>query len=90
MDLGATVCTSRNPSCEACPIRRDCATRGTLDGETRFRQAAYKGSFRERRGRVLAALRAGPMRTDQLDGEALASLLDDGLAEVTRGRAHLP
>ena len=90
MDLGATVCTARNPRCEMCPIARDCATRGPLDGETRFRQSAYRGSFRERRGRVLAVLRRGPMRTDRLDGEALASLLDDGLAEVTRGRAHLP
>jgi A/G-specific adenine glycosylase len=90
MDLGAVVCTARNPRCEACPIARDCATRGPLDNETRTRQPAYKGSFRERRGRVLAALRRGPMPTDQLDGEALASLLDDGLAEVTRGRAHLP
>jgi A/G-specific adenine glycosylase len=90
MDLGATVCTARNPRCDACPIARDCAARGPLENETRFRQPAYKGSFRERRGRVLAALRAGPTRTDELDGEALASLLDDGLAEVTRGRAHLP
>jgi A/G-specific adenine glycosylase len=90
MDLGATVCTARNPRCDECPIARDCATCGPLEGETRVRQAAYKGSFRERRGRVLAALRIGPTRTDELDGEALASLLDDGLAEVTRGRAHLP
>ena len=90
MDLGATVCTARNPRCDECPIARDCVTRGPLETETRFRQAAYKGSFRERRGRVLATLRAGPVRTAELDGEALASLLDDGLAEVTRGRAHLP
>src|SRR6185295_6152865 len=59
MDLGAMICTARNPRCDECPIARDCATRGPLDGETRFRQSAYKGSFRERRGRVLAALRAG-------------------------------
>ena len=39
---------------------------------------------------MLARLRAGPVRAVELDGEALASLLDDGLAEVTRGRAHLP
>jgi A/G-specific adenine glycosylase len=90
MDLGATVCTARNPRCDECPIARDCSTRGPLETETRFRQSAYKGSFRERRGQVLAALRAGPVRTEALDGEALASLLDDGLAEVTRGRAHLP
>ena len=38
----------------------------------------------------LSRLREGAVRTGELDGEALASLLDDGLAEVTRGRAHLP
>ena len=90
MDLGAMVCTARNPACDLCPIARDCATQGTLTGETRHRQAAYAGSFRERRGQVLAQLRTGAALTADLDGEALASLLTDGLAEVTRGRAHLP
>jgi A/G-specific adenine glycosylase len=90
MDLGATVCTARAPACDRCPIARGCATRGPLAHETRHRQAAYEGSFRQRRGVVLARLRAAPTRTSELDGEALASLLADGLAEVTRGRAHLP
>jgi A/G-specific adenine glycosylase len=33
MDLGATVCTRRNPNCEACPLRSDCAARaqGRID-----------------------------------------------------------
>jgi A/G-specific adenine glycosylase len=90
MDLGATVCVSRAPLCNACPIVRSCTTKGPLPTETRHRQAAYVGSFRQRRGEVLARLRTGPARAIELDGEALASLLDDGLAEVTRGRAHLP
>ena len=90
MDLGATVCTARAPACDRCPISRACAAHGPLADETRHRQATYEGSFRQRRGVVLARLRAGPARTAELDGEALASLLDDGLAEVTRGRAHLP
>jgi A/G-specific adenine glycosylase len=90
MDLGATVCTARAPACDRCPVTRSCAARGPLVDETRHRQAAYQGSFRQRRGVVLAQLRAGPARTVELDGEALASLLDDGLAEITRGRAHLP
>jgi hypothetical protein len=38
----------------------------------------------------MAAPARGPGWHCRLDGEALASLLDDGLAEVTRGRAHLP
>lgn len=90
MDLGALVCTARTPACDRCPISRDCATRGPLADERRHRQAAYAGSFRERRGGVLARLRVGPVRAIELDGEALASLLHDGLAQVTRGRAHLP
>ena len=63
MDLGATVCTARQPACERCPIARRCATRGELAGETRHRQARYEGSFRQRRGRVMAELRvARPSR----------------------------
>jgi A/G-specific adenine glycosylase len=90
MDLGATVCTARAPRCDACPLRPECATRGPLAGETKRRQGRYEGSFRQRRGTVLARLRDGAVAASVLDGEALASLLDDGLAEVTRGRAHLP
>jgi A/G-specific adenine glycosylase len=91
MDIGATVCTVRRPSCGGCPLHTHCSTRGTLPTETRYRQARYEGSFRQRRGAVLGRLRAdGTVRTVELDGEALASLLDDGLAEVTRGKAHLP
>lgn len=90
MDLGATVCTARTPACESCPIVAECATRGTHTEETKHRQARFEGSFRQRRGIVMAQLRVGPVRTAELDGEVLASLLDDRLAEVTRGRAHLP
>jgi A/G-specific adenine glycosylase len=28
MELGATVCTPRDPKCQACPVRKHCATRG--------------------------------------------------------------
>jgi A/G-specific adenine glycosylase len=90
MDLGALVCTPRDPGCEQCPLHDRCATRAPLDGERRARQAAYKGSFRQRRGIVLAALRLAPTPVAQLDGEALASLVTDGLAEVTGAVAALP
>ena len=90
MDLGATVCTARAPACAQCPLARRCSTRGVLDGETRFRQSAFAGSFRERRGRVLAVLREGPASARDLDADALGSLVRDGLAEVSRGRARLP
>ena len=90
MDLGATVCRSRTPECARCPLVTKCATRGTHERETKHRQGRYEGSFRQRRGDVMAQLRHGSVATVDLDGEALASLLYDGLAEVTRGRAHLP
>jgi len=90
MDLGAMVCRPRDPRCVICPLANRCATRGPLDGEVRRRAAPYAGSFRERRGAVLAALRDGPVPEREVDAEALASLVADGLARVTRGRARLP
>ncbi len=90
MDLGATVCTARTPACERCPIVGICATRGVHAEETKHRQGRFEGSFRQRRGIVMAQLRVGAVAASELDGEVLASLLDDGLAEVTRGQAHLP
>jgi A/G-specific adenine glycosylase len=90
MDVGATVCTARSPRCGVCPLFEQCETRGSFAEETKHRQSRYEGSFRQRRGMVMARLREGTVSTRELDGEALASLLDDGLAEVTRGRAHLP
>ncbi len=90
MDVGALLCRPRDPDCGACPLRRRCATRGPLPGETRHRQAPFAGSFRQRRGRVMARLREGGAPAGDLDAEALASLVADGLAVVVRGRARLP
>ncbi len=95
MDLGALVCTPRTPRCADCPLRRRCATRGVGDFEVRNRQPRYEGSFRQRRGMVLAALRdrdrhGAGVAVGELDGEALHSLVADALAEITLGYAHLP
>lgn len=90
MDVGATLCRPRDPRCTECPLEARCATRGPLPGEVRTRQAPFKGSFRERRGQVMAALRAGPVPVAALDADALASLVADGLARVSRGNARLP
>lgn len=90
MDVGASVCRPRSPRCGDCPLVARCATRGALEGETRSRQTPFEGSFRQRRGRVLAALRDGPHAVTGLDEEALGSLLRDGLAVVAKGRARLP
>ncbi len=90
MDLGALLCRPRAPRCGDCPLRRRCVTRGPLPDEGRTRQAPFEGSFRQRRGRVLAALRAGPTPVSELDADALGSLVTDGLAEVSGPRARLP
>jgi A/G-specific adenine glycosylase len=90
MDLGATICTARDPQCTRCPVRRTCATRGELEGETRHRQGKFAGSFRQRRGHVMARLREGSVAVTELDADALASLVADRLAVVSRGRARLP
>ena len=90
MDLGATVCRARDPRCDECPLRPRCVTRGVLAGETRVRQGSFEGSFRQRRGRVLAALRAGAAPIAALDRAALDSLVADGLAVVAGGVATLP
>lgn len=90
MDVGAQLCRPRSPACVECPLRRRCATRGPMPEETRARQAPYAGSFRQRRGAVLAQLRVRPVPVRQLDAAALASLVTDGLAQVRAGTARLP
>jgi A/G-specific adenine glycosylase len=90
MDLGAIVCRPRDPQCASCPLSSRCVARGPLDGEGARRASPYAGSFRERRGRAMAALRARTVAVSELDAEVLESLVTDGLAEVSRGRARLP
>lgn len=95
MELGAIVCTTRSPRCEACPLREVCAWRAAgypeYLGPTRTVQARYEGSDRQVRGLILARLRASevPVDREELDTlwpdaaqreRALAGLLDDGLA----------
>jgi A/G-specific adenine glycosylase len=91
MDVGATVCRPREPGCDRCPLHRRCASRGALAGERRSRQPAFAGSFRQRRGQVMARLRAEPsVPASELDAAALASLVADGLAVARGGHARLP
>ena len=95
MDIGAVLCRPRAPRCPDCPLEPGCATAaagGDADPALgrRPRQAAYEGSFRQRRGQVLAELRLGPRPSAGLDGFALASLVEDGLATLDGARARLP
>ncbi|HMD45404.1 MAG TPA: A/G-specific adenine glycosylase [Acidimicrobiales bacterium] len=69
MDLGALTCTARHPDCPSCPWRRRCAWRTGGAGADPARTSAgtsrpqppFAGSDREGRGRLVAALRSGPL-----------------------------
>jgi A/G-specific adenine glycosylase len=111
-DLGAMVCTKTSPRCGACPVVAQCAwamsewpAPDPIEGSAGVSrgQSSFAGSFRQGRGRIVAALRAGPISEDQIasaagwpDDEArasaaLLSLVADGLAVIdAAGRASLP
>ena len=57
MDLGATICTPKNPACALCPFMGACAARRRGDPET-FPRKAKKREGRLRRGAAFVALRA--------------------------------
>ncbi|KFF60931.1 adenine glycosylase [Cryobacterium sp. MLB-32] len=95
MELGATVCTSRRPRCEDCPIRAVCAWRAlgypAYDGPRKVVQKKFEGSDRQVRGLIMAELRSThrPVTNDEITGlwadtvqldRALAGLITDGLA----------
>lgn len=70
LDLGATVCRPRSPVCQACPVSRWCAWAvaghpapdpATGSAGVSTRQARFEGSDRQGRGRLLAAVAAGPV-----------------------------
>jgi A/G-specific adenine glycosylase len=112
LDLGATVCTPRAPRCDECPVARSCAwyragrpapdpavgSAGVSTGQSRF-----DGSDRQGRGRLVDALRVGPVAEADLaavmgwpgQGEraarVAATVVADGLAVVDgRGAFRLP
>ena len=49
MDLGATICTNRNPDCSACPLRQHCAAAG-MEEPGRFPVKPAKKAKPVRRG----------------------------------------
>jgi len=89
MDLGATICLARVPRCGACPLAAECPSRGS-GYEPLRRQGRFEGSFRQRRAGVLRAVAERPRRAAELDGDALGSLVRDGLVAVARGSVRLP
>ncbi|MFI6870596.1 A/G-specific adenine glycosylase [Nocardia sp. NPDC050406] len=96
MELGAVICTARNPDCARCPLP-SCAwvTAGRPASDVVRRVQKYEGTDRQARGRLMDVLRAahGPVERVRLDlawtrdpgqrDRALDSLLVDGLVEQT-------
>lgn len=104
MELGALVCTARQPTCAACPVAEVCVWRGAgfpaYDGPPR-RGQAWAGTDRQCRGRILALAReADSVSAEQVESawpdagqreRCLAGLVADGLlTQITPGRWALP
>lgn len=111
LDLGAGVCVKREPRCNDCPIREQCAwarsgfaSPDPADGSagTSGVQTPFNGSDRQGRGRIVQALRTGPIEIVRLpdvtgwddDPERARRVADglvvEGLAEYVDGQLALP
>ncbi|GAA5116062.1 A/G-specific adenine glycosylase [Alloalcanivorax gelatiniphagus] len=104
MELGALVCSARQPACDACPVAEACAWRRAgfpaYAGPPR-RGQAWAGTDRQCRGRIMALAReADSVSADQVAAawpateqreRCLAALVVDGLlTQITPGRWALP
>jgi A/G-specific adenine glycosylase len=89
MDLGATICIARIPRCAVCPLAFACPSRGTRYEPLR-KQSRFEGSFRQRRAAMLTLVAAAPRAFHELDAEAVAALVRDGLVQIEDGRVSLP
>jgi A/G-specific adenine glycosylase len=88
-DLGATVCVARVPRCLRCPLAGGCPSQGRRFEPAR-RQGRFEGSHRQARGRLLEAVRRGPVPVGDADVSALRGLERDGLVVVADGVVTLP
>jgi A/G-specific adenine glycosylase len=105
LDLGATICRARTPECTSCPVAPWCGWHdaGCPEPDPAIgsagvagRQSRFEGSDRQGRGRLVDALRRGPVEAIGLavamgwpdDGEraerVAAAMVSEGL--VVRGR----
>lgn len=71
MELGAIVCRAKSPTCEVCPVARDCSwlAAGQPAASERARPVQrFEGTDRQVRGKLMAILRAasGPVNADDL------------------------
>ncbi len=113
IDIGATVCGKSVTSCGGCPLDPICAWAGRGHASpdpavgsagAGTRQSAFAGSDRQGRGRLVDALRLGPVAPDEVAAAAgwpddvdraeriAAGLVTDGLAvrDDASGALRLP
>lgn len=111
LDVGAGFCTARSPGCAACPFRSVCAwnEHGRPDPDPAIgsagvsgKQSTFGGSDRQGRGKLVKALRNGPVAVcdiasvmgwpDDPDraGRVAETVVSDGLAVRTDGHFRLP
>ena len=103
MELGALICTAKNPMCGRCPVANECAWR-SLDypaSERVKRTQTWHGTDRQCRGTIVQALRENSnLNKKQIQllwdvpsqvEKAILTLLDDGLIEERgKGNYSLP
>ena len=102
MELGALICTARNPLCDKCPLTKECSwrERGYPESEIKKKSQGWAGTDRQCRGVIVQALRENQKQTkgalkkiwhDETQVElALKTLLADGLIEATGKSYQLP
>src|SRR5438270_2746743 len=99
MDIGATICLTRRPRCDVCPVRGVCEYDG-VDRSSRRKQSPFVTSDRRVRGAILRQLvgssRGVTMATlrrginDPRVARLVGVLAQEGLVEVSSGSVHLP
>lgn len=103
MEIGALICTAKNPKCGQCPLADQCIWR-SLDfplSDQPKRTQSWHGTDRQCRGVIVQALRENPVlkKTEIMQlwdvpsqvEKALLSLLEDGLVVAQKGqRFSLP
>jgi A/G-specific adenine glycosylase len=79
MEFGATICRSRSPACEACPIAAGCPSRGVKAPVLVPRQPPLHGSDRAVRGAMLRqlSLATGHALTEESARRRIGAALDD-------------
>ena len=104
MDLGAMVCSARNPACGQCPLAESCRWRalGHPPGSASARPSPrFETTARFARGRIIDALREAPATMEELSamlperhrpgvGTLLAGLERDGMVARDGGSWRLP